>query len=208
MHRDAAAAGAQHGGDVFLVIEQECAGRRAEERLNARDARHALQLGQRADIGRRGADVEGVIAMHAFARPRELVVHRGTCRGRRIGVGHLEDAGDPAQHGGAAAAFQVFLVLVAGLAEMALAVDDAGQDVQPLGVEGLGRLGAAQRPDGGDLAGAHADIAWRDAVRGGDGSAADQKIEGLGHAKCLRCGPSLGNRARRHYFLCHAHRPS
>ena len=60
------------------------------------------------------------------------------------GVGHLEHAGDAAQDGGAAAGLQIFLVLVAGLAEMHLAVDGAGQHMQALGLENLRRLGAGQ----------------------------------------------------------------
>ena len=57
-----------------------------------------------------------------------------------LGVGHLEDAGDAAQHRGAAAGFEVFLVLGAGLAEMDLGVDDAGQDVKAGAIDDLGRL--------------------------------------------------------------------
>ena len=48
--------------------------------------------------------------------------------------------------------FQIFLVLVAGLAEMHLAVDGAGQDMKPLGLENLRRLGAGQAADGGNAA--------------------------------------------------------
>ena len=59
-------------------------------------------------------------------------------------LGISNTAGDPAQDGGAAAGFQVFLVLVAGLAEMHLAVDGAGQHMQALGLENLRRLGVGQ----------------------------------------------------------------
>ena len=53
----------------------------------------------------------------------------GVDRGRR-GVGHVEDRRDPAQRGGASAGFEVFLVLIAGLAEVNLAVDNAGQHME------------------------------------------------------------------------------
>ena len=46
--------------------------------------------------------------------------------------------------------FQVFLVRVARLAEMHLGVDDARQDMQALGLEDFGGLGAGKRADGGD----------------------------------------------------------
>ena len=77
-------------------------------------------------------------------------------------------------------------MLVAGLAEMDLAVDDAGQDVQALGLEHLRRLGVGERADGGDAAGAHADIGRGNAVRRGDGAAPDQKIERFRHAEGSR----------------------
>ena len=115
-------------------------------------AGHAFELGQRADIGGRRADIERIVAMHAAFGAGELVFDGGARGGRRGGVGHFEHGGHAAQHGGAAAAFQVFLVLVAGFAEMDLAVDHAGQDMQPLGLEGLCRLGGAERANGGDFA--------------------------------------------------------
>ncbi len=97
-----------------------------------------------------------------------------------IGVRHLEDAGHSAQHSGAAAAFQILLVLIAGLAEMDLGVDHAGQDVEPPGVEDLGGLGVRERADGGNAPADDADIALGDAIGGGDRAAADQEVETLG----------------------------
>ena len=63
-------------------------------------------------------------------RARDLVGKRLGGDRQRVGVGHLEDGGDAAHHRGARAGLEVFLVLGAGLAEMHLRVDDAGQDVQ------------------------------------------------------------------------------
>ena len=134
-----------------------------------------LELRQRADV----AGVAPIERIVAYAPGGTASIPIAARRSRRMGVGHLEDAGDAAQHGGAAAAFEVFLVLIAGFAEMALAVDHPGQDVQALGLEHLGRLGAAERPDGGGSSGADADIADGQAVRRRHGSALDEKVEGL-----------------------------
>ena len=51
-----------------------------------------LQLGQRADIGGRGADIKGIVAMHPVLGAGELVLDRGARGGGRIGVGHFEHA--------------------------------------------------------------------------------------------------------------------
>ena len=79
----------------------------------------------------RAAHVEGEIAIHAVAwRARTLSARASAVTVSGLGIGHFEDAGDAAHDGGAAAGFQVFLVFGAGLAQMHLAVDHAGQDVQ------------------------------------------------------------------------------
>ena len=63
---------------------------------------------------------------------------------------------------------QVFLVRVAGLAEMDLGVHDAGQDMQALGLEHLRRLGVGKAADGGDAAADNPDIGGGNAIGGGD----------------------------------------
>jgi len=55
--------------------------------------------------------------------------------------------------------FQIFLVGLARLAEMHLGVDHAGQDVQALAVDHLGRWGRAERTDLGDSPIGDADVA-------------------------------------------------
>ena len=82
--------------------------------------------------------------MRLVAR-RDLVGQRLGRDGRGLGVGHFEDAGDAAHDRGAAAGFEVFLVLGAGLAQMHLGVDDAGQDVKPGAIDDFGRL-LSKRP--------------------------------------------------------------
>jgi hypothetical protein len=56
---------------------------------------------------------------------------------RRIGIGHLEDAGDTAQNSSAPASCQVFLVLGARLAQVDLRIDNARQDVEAPAVDHL-----------------------------------------------------------------------
>ena len=89
----------------------------------------------------------------------DLVGERRVARRQRVGVGHLEDRRDAAQHGRARARLEVFLVLEAGLAEMHLAVDDAGQDMQAAAVDRLAGEAGAEIADRRDAAVADADVA-------------------------------------------------
>src|SRR5690606_3148395 len=57
--------------------------------------------------------------------------------GQRTGVRHFKDRRHAAQHSGAGAGFEIFLVGIAGLAEMDLCVDHAGQQMQAPGVDHL-----------------------------------------------------------------------
>ena len=112
------------------IVDQQIAGGRSHEHLDRRGAFQHFEPRKIVDVVRRGAGIEGEIAMHAARRPRDLIGERLGGYGRRIGIRHVEHRRDAAQHGGAAAAFQVLAILAAGLAEMHMAVDDAGQDVQ------------------------------------------------------------------------------
>ena len=124
--------------------------------------------------------------MRPFAR-RELVGQRlGAGRGR-IGVGHLEHGGHPAEHGRARAGLQIFLVFQAGLAEMHLGVDDAGQDVQAAAVDALARRGAAQGADFGDEPVADADVAQAGAVMVDHGPAGEDADRSSGARGVLPC---------------------
>ena len=99
--------------------------------------------------------------MRPFAR-RELVGERVRARRRRVGVGHFEHGGHPAENGRARAGLQILLVDEAGLAEMHLAVDDAGQNMQALAVDPFACRGAAEIADLGDAPVADADVAHAD----------------------------------------------
>ena len=84
----------------------------------------------RAVFSRVAADIEGEIAMHAVVAARDLV-------GERLGVvvsgsvlGISNTAVTPPSTARARAGLQVFLVGQARLAEMHMAVDHAGQDMQ------------------------------------------------------------------------------
>ena len=61
--------------------------------------------------------------------------------GRRNGVRHVEHGGDAAERRRRGAARQVFLVRIAGIAEMHVNVDRAGQDMQARRVEAFLRAG-------------------------------------------------------------------
>jgi len=86
-----------------------------------------------------------------------------------------------AEHGAARAAFQVFLVRQAGLAEMHMRVHDAGQKVQPAAVDGLAGMAQRQIADGREAAAAYADIAQALAVLIDDGSTLENEVIGFGH---------------------------
>ena len=144
------------GDDAFerwRILDQQIASRGAHEYL---DARRGLRVFQRRDIVdrlARTADIESEIAEHAVARAAHLVGECCSRGGQGLGVRHLEHGRDAAQDSCAAAGLQVFLLFEARLAEVHLAVDYTGQDVQPLAVDDLGGLGsrraartAAMRP--------------------------------------------------------------
>ena len=99
-----------------------------------------LELAQQMGILARAAHVEGEVAIHAVGGAADLVGQRFGRDGERAGVGHLEDAGDAAHDGGAAAGFEVFLVFGTGLAQMDLAVDHARQDVEAGAIDHLAPL--------------------------------------------------------------------
>ena len=119
--------------------------------------------------------------MHAVMRALDLVGQRAGVRGRRDRVRHFEHGGDAAEHGAARAAFQVFLVRQAGLAEMHMRVHDAGQKVQPAAVDGLAGMAQRQIADGREAAAAYADIAQALAVLIDDGSTLENEVIGFGH---------------------------
>ena len=120
------------------------AGRAAHEHLDAGASRQPLQVGEFADVLRRRADEEGDVDPGAALGATALVGEIGGADRRRLGVRHLEDGGDAADRRGGGAGGEVLLVFEAGLAEVDLGVDDAGQDVQAGAVDVLLRIGAAE----------------------------------------------------------------
>ena len=100
--------------------------------------------------------------MHAVGAGSDLGIKSFACRGQRIGVGHLENAGDPAHHGAKRTGLEVFLVGEARLAEMHLGVDDAWEDVETTAIHNVGGIVAdlAQSSDAaladGDVEETHA----------------------------------------------------
>ena len=76
----------------------------------------------------------------------------------------------------------------AGLAEVHLAVDHAGQDVEPGAVDHPPRIAA--RADFHDPAVAHPDIGANGAAGGVDGAAGEKQIEGHGK-RAFRIGSRL-----------------
>ena len=97
--------------------------------------------------------------MHAVRRAPHLVGQGLGSHRQGIGIGHLEDAGDAAHDGGAAAGLQILLVLGTWLAQMHLAVDHAGQDMQAGTVDHLARLRGCELPDADDSPARYRDIA-------------------------------------------------
>ena len=141
MKRGAAFDHLKNPPQAFVILHQQRAGGRADEHLDAGAAGRAFQFRQILHVLAGTADEEGKIAMHAVTAALYLV---GECRlghGQRIGVRHFEHRGDAAHHGAARTGFEVFLVGLAGLAEMHLGVDHAGQDMQALAVDHLGGRG-------------------------------------------------------------------
>ena len=61
---------------ALVVLDQQVAGRRAHEHLDAGSARQALQLADVAGILARAADPEGEVAMHAVRAAPDLVGKR------------------------------------------------------------------------------------------------------------------------------------
>ncbi len=168
----------QHAG---IVGHQQLAGRGAHEHLDPRRAGQALELGNVGDVVVGAADPEGEVAMHAARGALDLVGERLGRDRQRVGVGHFEHRGDPAEDRAARAGLEVLLVGQARLAKMHLAVDHAGQDVQPAAVDPLARRRRVEVADLGDLAVRDADVAQGCAVLVDDRRAGENEVEMAGH---------------------------
>ena len=87
-------------------------------------------------------------------------------------------------------------MLEAGLAEMHLGVDDARQDMEARGVDGLAGHPLPDRADLGDPAVPHANIGEPLAGMIDEGPTFEDKIEGLGQGLLLR-GLTRSHKCRR-----------
>ena len=149
MKRGAAANGLEHRANAVVVLDQERAGRRAHEHLDAAGAGKPFEHCELVGVLPRRTDIEREVAMHAVMRAGHLVGQSGGVRGVRLGVRHLEHRGNAAEHGSSRSAFEVFLVRQAGLAHVHVAVDHARQHMQAAAVDHLGGGGSdlADRSD-------------------------------------------------------------
>ena len=100
---------------------------------------HRAELGQPLALQPDGdrADRDDVDQPGLLAEPPDLLDDAGGV-GDRVGVGHRVHGGEPAQRRGAAAGLDGLGVLAAGLAQVGVQVDQAGQRDQPGGVDHLG----------------------------------------------------------------------
>ena len=197
MEGGAAPDGGENAGQRLLVIDQKIAGRGAHEDFDAGGSRLKLELGEIVDIVAGGADEEGEVAMHAVGRGGDLGGERLGAGGGRFRVRHLEHGGDAPQHGRPAPGLQILLMLEPGLAEMHLAVDHAGENVQAGSVDGLPRRASADRADLGDAAVPDANIGKPLARVIDDGSAFEHEIEGLGQVRLLLRGLPRSHKCRK-----------
>lgn len=110
------------------------------------------------------------MGVHAVRGPAHLVGKRFLARRQRLGVRHLEDRRDAAEHGGARTCLQILLVLQSRLAKMRLTVDHSRQHMQASAVDCLGGAGLPEVSDGRDPPAAHAYVAHALAVVIDDGA--------------------------------------
>ena len=174
---DAPAPRAHHALQVLVVLHQQIAGRTAGEDLDAAHPAAKLQLRELRDVLLGAADIKPDVAprfaLDVFLLPRQLL----GIDDRRRGVRHVEHRRQPAQHRGPRAGGDRLDRLVAGIAQMHVRVDQAGQNVQAPGVDRLLRGGVRRDAQCGDAAVAHADIGGLGAPGQNAGAVADQQIE-------------------------------
>ena len=142
----------QDGGDAVVVLDKQRAGGRPHEDLGSGTAGQALKFAQEMGILTGSTHVEGEVAIHAIGGPLHLVSEGFLGRGQRLGVGHLEHGGDTTLDRRPAPGIEIFLVFGTRLSQMHLAVDNAGQDVEPGAVDHLARLLLAEMTKADDPA--------------------------------------------------------
>ena len=112
---------------------------------------HGAELGELLppEPDRDGADGLDVAVAGLAPEPPDLLDDAGGV-GDGVGVGHRVDGGEAAERGRAGAGLDGLGVLAAGLAQVRVQVDEAGQRDQAVGVDRSWRAAAARRP-GADL---------------------------------------------------------
>jgi hypothetical protein len=115
--------------------------------------------------------------MHAMMCAFDFICQCRLTRRQWLGVGHFEHSSDPAEHCGMRACLQVFLVLKARLAEMYLAVDHTGQDVQTLAINDFTCLFWRERSERNDAATGNSDIAFARPIMIDHGPAFEDQVE-------------------------------
>lgn len=109
---------------------------------------HGAELGELLALQADGDGADGldVAVAGLLAEPVDLLDDTGGV-GDRVGVGHGEDGGVAAGGGGAGAGEDGLGVLAAGLAQVGVEVDQAGQQDLPLGLDDRRALGRQARTD-------------------------------------------------------------
>ena len=169
--------------DALVVLDQQVAGRGAHEHLDAGRARQPFQL---ADIARHS---------RACRRPRRRSRNAcGRCARRTLSAsaaalvvsglvfGISKTAVTPPSTAAREPVSRSSLCSSARLAEMHLAVDHAGQDVQAAAVDRLAGRRLAEIADRGDASVRDADVAQAVAVMVDDGAACQDEVVGRRHA--------------------------
>ena len=112
---------------------------------------HRAELGEPLALQPDGdrADREHVAVPGLAAEPPDLLHDAGGV-GDRVGVGHRVHGGEPAERRGLGAGVDGLGVLAAGLAQVRVQVDQAGQRDEPVGVHDLGAVGVEAGADPGD----------------------------------------------------------
>jgi hypothetical protein len=130
--------------------------------------------------------IKGMVDIHPAFRAVELVGQHVRAGCRWVGVRHFEHRRYPAQRGRARLCLKVGLVFEARLAEVDLAVDHTGQDVQPGCIIGLTSARAVELANSDNLAAAYSDIGFVFAAGRHHGAVFQDQIIGLGHGPVMR----------------------
>ena len=162
--------------EMGVVLNHQRRRGAARKHLHGADPWLAFQRRQPVNVGLGARHVQADIApattRHVAALPRQAL-GIGDWRNR---VGHVEQGGDPAEDRGPRAGLDRFHGWVAGITQVDVAVDQAGQDVQAYRVDHRIRGRADRRTEIRDPPGADAEIDPLGPPRRDAGAAADQEV--------------------------------